>query len=329
MGLRRDTIPRADRREDVGGYANTGALVASNKGNVALSYSTGTVSGKGNVVGLVGNNGNTGTVAGSYSSASVSSSENYIGGLVGDNLGNIAHSHATGAVSGSKNYVGGLVGYSVGPVNHSYASGNVTGKGDVGGLIGKNAGLVARTYATGTVSATSNYFGGLAGRNGGTVRAVYATGAVSGNASVGGLIGSNTEKVQYAFSTGSVTGQSAVSSGGLIGANAATESTITDSYWDTTTGPATSAAGTGKTTTELQTPTSNTGIYAYWQSDPERAVWDFVTSSQYPALKADLNNDNVETVGEFDNQRSGPQTPASTPTPTPTATPTPTPTPTP
>ena len=122
----------------------------------------------------------------------------------------------------------------------------------MGGLIGKNAGLVARTYATGTVSATSSVtaassdnVGGLAGRNGGTVRAVYATGAVSGNASVGGLIGSNTEKVQYAFSTGSVTGQSAVSSGGLIGANAATESTITDSYWDTTTGPATSAAGTG------------------------------------------------------------------------------------
>ena len=103
----------------VGGYANTGALVATNKGNVALSYATGTVSGKGNVGGLVGNNGNTGTVAGSYSSASVSSSENYVGGLVGDNLGNITHSHATGAVSGSKNYVGGLVGYSVSPVNHT------------------------------------------------------------------------------------------------------------------------------------------------------------------------------------------------------------------
>ena len=82
--------------------------------------------------------------------------------------------------------------------------------------------------------------------------------------------------------------------------------------------------GNGKTTGELQTPTSATGIYANWSG----SRWDFGTASQYPALKADVDNDGTATVGEFGSQRSATTpSPTATPTPEPTATPTPTPAP--
>ena len=341
-----------------GGYNNTGALVANNKGTITGSHSTGGITGKGDVGGLVGNN--NGSVSNSYSAGTVSSDEDYVGGLAGDNLGTITRSYATGAVSGKKNYVGGLAGYNLNTVTHSYASGAVTGKGDnvggllgknaskvtasyadgavsgadrVGGLVGDNIGTVSVSYAAGAVSGSGDYVGGLVGDNGGAVRNAYAMGDVSGNTSVGGLIGDNTATVKYAFAAScSVKGQS--STGGLIGTNADSGTTITGSYWDTTISLSASAGGMGKTTTELQTPTGDTGIYANWQSGDEGEVWDFGTASQYPALEADLNADGTATVGEFGRQRwqtgcsgAGAPTPTGTPTITPTPTPTLTPTP--
>ncbi len=63
-------------------------------------------------------------------------------------------------------------------------------------------------------------------------------------------------------------------------------------------------AGRGKTTAELQTPTGYTGIYANWNLDLEPdgaldAPWDFGTSSEYPALKADRDGDGTATWQEF------------------------------
>ena len=343
----------------VGGYANSGALVGNNKGAVTGVYAVGAVSGKGNVGGLVGNN--TGSITTSYFSGSVTSAENYAGGLVGDNIGTITHSYATGAVTGAKDYVGGLAGYNLGAITHSYASGTVAGgEGYAGGLLGKNGSTVASSFADGAVSGVADYVGGLVGDNigtvkvsyaagavsgaadyvggligdngkGGVVRSAYAIGNVSGNASVGGLIGSNAATVAYSFAAGcSVTGSASV--GGLVGSNAADGTTVTASYWDVTIGPSASAAGTGKTTAELQTPTNYTGIYAAWSSGAEGDVWDFGTGSEYPALEADLNVDGTASVGEFGRQRwqtgcSGSATGAPTPTPTPSSTPTPMPTP--
>ncbi len=66
------------------------------------------------------------------------------------------------------------------------------------------------------------------------------------------------------------------------------------SYWDAgTSGQSTSAAGTGKTTRDLQRPTAygSTGsIYANWNLNLDGVTggddpWDFGTSRQYPALK--------------------------------------------
>ncbi len=65
----------------------------------------------------------------------------------------------------------------------------------------------------------------------------------------------------------------------------------TNSYWDTeTSGNSTSHAGTGKTTSELQSPTGYTGIYANWNLNFDGQTgnddpWNFGTANQYPTLK--------------------------------------------
>ena len=174
---------------------------------------------------------------------------------------------------------GSLVGINnSGTISASYATGSVTGSvnswslAKVGGLVGENHSAISASYATGLVTGTS-YGGGLVGLNGGhssrpkaIIISSYATGAVKGTGSnVGGLVGSD-------------------GSGPYRG-------TATNSYWDTgTTGQSISAAGTGKTTRELQSPTGYTGIYATWNMNLDGvagndAPWDFGVNGQYPALK--------------------------------------------
>ena len=81
--------------------------------------------------------------------------------------------------------------------------------------------------------------------------------------------------------------------------------TFADGYWDTGTSSQTSSAlGVGKTASELQTPIDYGGIYVNWNVDVDGDSstddpWDFGTSSQYPALKADVDGDGVATVEEF------------------------------
>ena len=76
--------------------------------------------------------------------------------------------------------------------------------------------------------------------------------------------------------------------GGLVGKSGGTATT---SYWNTTTsGQSSSGGGTGKTTSQLQTPTGYTGIYASWNVNVDGVTgnddpWDFGTSSQYPILE--------------------------------------------
>jgi hypothetical protein len=106
----------------------------------------------------------------------------------------------------------------VGVVNAS-----VAGKTRVGGLVAENQGTLINSYATGAVSGYRQV-GGLVGLNGGTVRNSYSTASVSGDRWTGGLVG-------YRFMYG----------------------TVSNSFWDiATSGQATSAGGTGKTTTEIQ-----------------------------------------------------------------------------
>ncbi len=185
--------------------------------------------------------------------------------------------------------VGGLVGHNdLGHITDSYVTGSVSGGRSVGGLVEYNTGPITDSYFNGNVNGSHKYAGGLVGWNTspGRITGSHATGRVSGDYTVGGLAGNiHDSTITDSYAIGSVIGGS---SGGLVG-----ESTygigdlISASYWDTqTTGQTSSSGGedsAGKTTAELQTPTSASGIYATWDPD----VWDFGTSSQYPVLKAE------------------------------------------
>ena len=247
---------------------------------------------------------NEGTITDCYATGSVAVSFNNttsIGGLVGNvRGGTITNSYAAVAVSGrnsagpGRDRIGGLVGsmtQTTGAITASYATGAVS-SGDDGGLVGGLVGnifdgpAITSSYATGAVSGSGSLsqVGGLvggAGSGGGSVTASYATGTVTGsNHAVGGLYGfSANVTITDSYATGAVHGSGIIDVNGLIGIRGPRS---TNSYWDTgATGKTTSASGTGKTTRELQSPTSNTGIYAAWQA----AQWDFGTGRQYPAVK--------------------------------------------
>ena len=287
----------------VTGTDNVGGLVGSNGGTVSGSYATGRVSGKENVGGLVGSNG--GPVSGSYATGRVSGVEN-VGGLVGMNTNffyEIRGSYATGRVSGVEK-VGGLVGFNeFGKIRGSYATGRVSGVEEVGGLVGSNNifSEIRGSYATGRVSGVEEV-GGLVGFNGyfSKIHSSYATGRVSGDYLIGGLVGENER----------------------LGASEPNRDSINGSYWDTSTSGHTLGRfriDKGKTTAELQAPTDYSGIYRGWNQDFDGDdvnddPWDFGTSSEYPALRADMDGNDDETWQEFGYQiRSGP-TLTATPT---------------
>ena len=201
---------------------------------------------------------------------------------------------------------GSLVGWNSGRIEASYASGRVaSARAEVGGLVGWNERDVAASYAAVDVTG-GDYAGGLVGGNHGAVTASYATGAVTGGAKTGGLAGWSDGQITASYATGRVTATSS-EVGGLVGSNL--QSTVTASYWDTTSsGQSASAAGAGQTTGALQMPTGYGGIYAEWNVDVDGVSgsddpWHFGTPSQYPVLQVDFDGDGTVTWQEFGEQR--------------------------
>ena len=202
----------------------------------------------------------------------------FAAGLVGYNAGVIRGTYVTGVVSGDEN-VGGLVGINrqeTGLIRGSYSTSHVSGDDDVGGLVGDNRGEIAASYATGRVAGDSDV-GGLVGNNKSTggIAASYATGRVSGDSDVGGLVG--------LFEGGN----------------------ITAGYWDTSTsGHSTGVLPFGRTTAQLQAPTSYSGLYQDWNLDLDGDnenddLWNFGTSGQYPVLSVDVDGNGEATWQEF------------------------------
>lgn len=141
----------------------------------------------------------------------------------------------------------------------------------MGGIIGLvNGGTLSNSYVQGGSVIENNItgtnptvirVGGAVGVNVGTISNVYSTAKVEGYRIAGGLVGqNNTGTISSSFSTGPVSVTSTPTSlGGLVGQELGTTS---NSYWDTdTSGRSTSAAGTGKTTAQLQ-QTLQTGFSA-------------------------------------------------------------------
>ncbi len=277
---------------------------------------------------------NRGLLSGIQSSGQVSG-ERHVGGLIGLNRRLVFLSRSSAAVTGMspplppgtgilvtfgpESATGGLVGYNTGFIVYSYATGPVTSDSSAGGLVGfHQSKLISGSYATGPV--TGSRAGGLVGTNGtprseATIRASYATGSVSGTI-VGGLVGHVSDEgiITASYATGRVDG---FSEGGLVGYDEG--GTVTNSFWDTrTSGHGSGSPGSGKTMSQLQSPTSYSGIYGSWNVDVDEdnvndAPWHFGTSSEYPALRADVDGDDDETWVEFGYQlRSGPTLTATT-----------------
>jgi hypothetical protein len=182
-------------------------------------------------------------------------------------------------------YIGGLVGLNKGIVSNSYSTGSLTGVLWVGGLVGQNDGTVSNSYSTGSVTSDSGA-GGLVGGNTGTVNNSYSTGNVTSDSGAGGLMAANSGTVSNSYSTGSVTGDDDI--GGLVGYS---EGTVTSAFWDIeTSGQATSAGGTGKTTAEMQDIITFSG--ATWNivavANPDirnlSYIWNIVDDVTYPFL---------------------------------------------
>ena len=237
-----------------------------------------------------------GTVSNCYVRGGSIRGEGIFGGLVGHNNGNISHCYSTCSATGTGNEfldgnIGGLVGWNEnGTISNSYATSTVSSEGDYdvdrfGGLVGGNEGTVINCYATGSVSGHDE-IGGLVGVNwNGTVSNCYSIGNVSGTSEVGGLIGYNSGSVTASYSTGGVSATSNV--GGLIGYNSG--GTVTASFWDTqTSGQATSAGGTGKTTAEMK----KENTFVNWDFVE---IWNIGEKQTYPFLRVypagDLNHD--------------------------------------
>ena len=286
---------------NVTGTEAAGALVGENRGLLSRIQSSGQVSG-----------------------------ELHVGGLVGLNLRLLFLTHSSAAVTGMRpplppgpgivitfgppEATGGLVGYNTGFVVSSYATGPVTSDSSAGGLVGwHQSKLIAASYATGPVNGYAA--GGLVGEIGtfinseATIRASYATGSVDGSYA-GGLVGRIDAGgiITASYATGRVDGSR---EGGLVGDNE--RGTVTNSYWDTrTSGQGSGSPGSGRTTSQLQSPTSYSGIYGSWNVDIDEDntndnPWNFGTSSQYPALRANMDGDDDATWEEFGYQlRSGP-----------------------
>ena len=293
---------------NVAGGDFVGLLAGANRGTVSHSYATGSVSGYGDIGGLVGVN-DFGVIISSYAASTVSGGFKYLGGLAGGNNG--------------------------GTIIASYATGNVFGDTRVGGLVGENSGSVNVSYASGAVGG-QKYVGGLVGRNDdGHISASYAVGEVIGSHYIGGLVGGNRGIVNYSYAVGRVSDDGSVEApqryiGGLAGYN---PGIINSSFWDKESsgqqvgigieiGEGRSSSVLGKTTAELQSPEGYTGPYQEWdvslgieisKNVPHRVLndfWDFGTSSEYPALKVDFDGDGTATWEEFGNQRGDMSVPA-------------------
>ena len=140
-------------------------------------------------------------------------------------------------------------------------------------------------------------------------------GPVSGGGSIGGLVGYNSERsvIISSYASGSVSGDHGT--GGLVGRNDKSNG-IFASYWDLESSGQAAGVGNGftsgaegKTTAELQSPNSYSGIFRDWNADIDDAdgdsyeltgmddPWDFGNDKAYPALRAKFDK-NVEATWE-------------------------------
>lgn len=196
-------------------------------------------------------------------------------------------------------YVAGLLGVIGNDGNISgcgIISGSITGEGDyyAGGLIAL-AGhrlTISKCYSTGAVSGGDGV-GGLIAQipEDVSMSNCYSRMSVDGGDFVGGLVGTmpySGAVVDKCYSSGAVTG-TGDNVGGLVGYKDA-GATVSNSFWDTeTSGQASSAGGTGKTTVQMKTKSTFTD--AGWDFN---TIWDICELPDYTPSYPWLQWENIE-----------------------------------
>lgn len=187
-------------------------------------------------------------------SGGVLASGNYAGGITGLLFSSTLTRTAThGTVTGFR-FTGGIAGLAASDITASASHMSVIGQenmtGGIAGLLGVSQAIIG-SYSTGPVSGIGQSVGGLVGfSEGGAIQQSYSRSAVNGANFVGGLVGrleSGLGSIVQSYATGVVSGNNA---GGLVGF--VDGLAPVGSFWDTdTTGLATSAGGTGKTTEQM------------------------------------------------------------------------------
>lgn len=262
------------------------------------------------------------TISGSYATGSVTGSSG-VGGLVGSTTWMyLDHDYATGDITvtnDSGDSIGGLGGsiaYTY--VVDSYATGDIDAPSaqSVGGLIGYGVIAPEHSYATGNVHG-GLYVGGYAGTldcQGASAVTSFSMGAVTADEAAGGFAGSimNCDQVTDSYTTSNVTSNgfgagfaSIIDSGSFynlyatgavhtaegqgagftnsVGANGV----VSAVFWDTqTTGQNDSAAGLGKTSSQMKT-------LATFTDELGESAWNFEdtwlidggTNNGYPCLR--------------------------------------------
>ncbi len=145
---------------------------------------------------------NVGALAGSVGRSEVSdchveqaivSGRGNVGGLVGSNGDWVNRCSFTGEVV-ARLCVGGIAGFSQGLISESVSKARIEATtpfpryGQAGGIVGNNAGTVRDCYVAGKVLAPC-WIGGLAGINQGSIGYCYSTAIVLGREEIGGLVG--------------------------------------------------------------------------------------------------------------------------------------------
>ena len=149
--------------------------------------------GRGQVAGIVGDNG--GTITGCVSEASLSCTWSYIGGMAGWNEGTITGCINRGTIAGKLNNSGGIAGHNAGTVELCGNEGNISDDWCfAGGIAGNNAGTIRNCWNTGKVHVTNSIAGGIAGKNNpdDLLENCWSTGAVSCGSqpeAAGGIVG--------------------------------------------------------------------------------------------------------------------------------------------
>ena len=151
--------------DNVGGIVGraNGGSISESSANVTIIGNPGTYAG-----GIIGLAWTGPTVTDSHTDGSITGTGN-LGGIIGRSYGTVTRSYSDMNIDGGSS-VGGIVGYNWGGIiTDSYATGDVNGTGRCGGITGNNgafstSGLVTRTYYAGNnLKETSSDAGGITG----------------------------------------------------------------------------------------------------------------------------------------------------------------------